>query len=90
MTISPVYFRTSKIELTISSLSTARAALELGWPNKADPAYREAVRLLNEARDGTCSPRAAFAAFIKAARTQNLIVDRPPSRFDRWLDIAAL
>ncbi|MES0158382.1 DUF982 domain-containing protein [Mesorhizobium sp. C268A] len=43
------------------------------WPNKEAAAYRNACRLIAEAKDGSCSPAVAFAAFKAAAIDQRLL-----------------
>jgi hypothetical protein len=59
--------------LMVSSICEAEAALEGQWPNKAAAAYKDAARLIAAAKDGTCSPAIAFAAFKAAAIAQRVL-----------------
>ncbi|UVK41753.1 DUF982 domain-containing protein [Mesorhizobium sp. AR10] len=59
--------------MAVSSLNEARIALEGQWPNKEEPKFKDAARLVSGAVEGSCKPGAAFAAFKAAARQQGLI-----------------
>ncbi|MER8658921.1 DUF982 domain-containing protein [Mesorhizobium sp. M1078] len=59
--------------MTVSSICEAEEALLGQWPNKEAAAYRNACRLIAEAKDGSCSPAVAFAAFKAAAIDQRLL-----------------
>ncbi|ESZ77892.1 DUF982 domain-containing protein [Mesorhizobium sp. L103C105A0] len=66
--------------MTVSSICEAEDALQGQWPNKGAAAYRDACRLIAEAKDGSCSPAVAFAAFKAAAIDQHLLQPEPGAR----------
>ncbi len=59
--------------MLVSSVCEAEKALLGQWPNKGAAVYRDASRLIAAARDGSCSPAIAFAAFKAAAIDQRLL-----------------
>lgn len=72
---SPVMFRTARgYEFSVSSLPDVVKALAMAWPDKECELYRNAARLADRAREGWCTPRTAYDAFIVAAREQGRIV----------------
>lgn len=73
-------FRTKTTTMHVSSVTTAKKALELPWPDNQHPGYLLAVQLVEQAVVGACSPRAALAAFSEAAEAQGLIEPRKTSR----------
>ncbi|ESY52167.1 hypothetical protein X743_35540, partial [Mesorhizobium sp. LNHC252B00] len=70
--------------------SEARAAMNGEWKNKNLHSYRQALRLLEEAQAGTCRQSVAFAAFVKAARDQDMVVSDQPSEALKRLDVLAI
>jgi len=75
--------------MLVGSVAEAATALGQQWPDKTAPAYLGAARLVRLAVDGSCCPRSAFEAFVKAATQQGVLVARPRSRAHEWLDAAA-
>ncbi|MBA1143151.1 DUF982 domain-containing protein [Mesorhizobium neociceri] len=65
--------------MTVSSIADARKALGGTWKNKEAAAYKAAVRLVDDALNGTCRPDIAFAAFKNAAAQQGLLKPSKPS-----------
>ncbi|ESY85458.1 hypothetical protein X741_33695 [Mesorhizobium sp. LNHC229A00] len=63
--------------------------MDAGWKNKHLHSYRKALRLLEEAQAGTCRQSVAFAAFVKAARDQDMVVSDQPSEGLKRLDALA-
>ncbi|CCV05665.1 conserved hypothetical protein [Mesorhizobium metallidurans STM 2683] len=59
--------------LMVSSICEAEAALLGNWPNKEAAAYKDAGRLIAAAKDGSCNPAVAFAAFKAAAIDQRVL-----------------
>ncbi|TIN01633.1 MAG: DUF982 domain-containing protein, partial [Mesorhizobium sp.] len=49
--------------MMVSSIADAKKALGRKWKSKDSPAYRKAVRLVEDATNGICRPAIAFAAF---------------------------
>ncbi|MFE0019140.1 DUF982 domain-containing protein [Mesorhizobium sp. NPDC059054] len=71
----PVMFRTARgYEFSVSSLPDVAKAIAMAWPDKECELYRNAARLAERAREGWCTPRAAYDAFLVAAREQGRIV----------------
>ena len=70
----------------VSSVSDAEKALLGQWPNKGAAAYRDACRLIAAAREGSCNPAIAFAAFKAAAIDQRLLQSTNKSSALRMLD----
>ncbi|MER8808111.1 DUF982 domain-containing protein [Mesorhizobium australicum] len=87
----PVKIRFMNLQTTtaISSVAEARAAMNGEWKNKHLHSYRQALRLLEEAQAGTCRQSVAFAAFVKAARDQDMVVSDQPSEALKRLDVLA-
>ncbi|MER8848575.1 MULTISPECIES: DUF982 domain-containing protein [Mesorhizobium] len=87
----PVKIRFMNLQTTtaISSVAEARAAMDAAWKNKGLQSYRQALRLLEEAQAGTCRQSIAFAAFVKAARDQDMVVSDQPSEGLKRLDALA-
>ncbi|MFE0019142.1 DUF982 domain-containing protein [Mesorhizobium sp. NPDC059054] len=83
---TPVTFRTARgFELQVASLHQVVRAMAMAWPNKDCELYRTAARLAERAEQGWCTPRAAYDAFVAAAREQGRIV-APRKLHDRVLD----
>ncbi len=61
-------------KMSVSSICEAEVALQGQWRNKQAAAYKDACRLIAAARDGSCKPAIAFAAFKAAAIDQRLLV----------------
>lgn len=59
--------------MTISSICEAETALQGQWANKGAASYRHAWRLIVGAKEGSCSPAIAFAAFKTACIDQRLL-----------------
>lgn len=59
--------------VTVSSICEAEIALKGQWRNKEAAPYKVACRLIASAKDGTCNPAIAFAAFKAAAIDQGLV-----------------
>jgi hypothetical protein len=72
--------------MLVGSVAEAATALQQRWPDKNRLSYKAAARLVALAVDGTCSQRPAFDAFTRAAGEQGLLVTKPPSRANEWLD----
>jgi Protein of unknown function (DUF982) len=70
----------------ISTITEAEVALQGQWRNKETAAYKNACRLIEAAKDGTCSPTVAFAAFKAAAVDQRLVQISKSSAALRMLD----
>ncbi|TPK07054.1 DUF982 domain-containing protein [Mesorhizobium sp. B2-5-9] len=88
----PVKIRFTNLQAAtaIQSVVEARAAMDAAaWKNKHLHSYRQALRLLEEAQAGTCRQSIAFAAFVKAARDQDMIVSDQPSEALKRLDVLA-
>ncbi|MBZ9683863.1 MULTISPECIES: DUF982 domain-containing protein [unclassified Mesorhizobium] len=88
----PVKIRFTNLQAAtaIQSVVEARAAMNAAaWKNKHLHSYRQALRLLEEAQAGTCRQSIAFAAFVKAARDQDMIVSDQPSEALKRLDVLA-
>ncbi|MER8694562.1 DUF982 domain-containing protein [Mesorhizobium opportunistum] len=75
--------------MLVGSVADAATALRQQWPDKTSPGYLDAARLVRLAVEGSCCPRTAFEAFIRAARQQGILVARRRSRAHDWLDAAA-
>ncbi|MER9398356.1 DUF982 domain-containing protein [Mesorhizobium sp. M0615] len=73
--------------MTVSSICEAEEALQGQWPIGGAAAYRDARRLIGEAKDGSCSPAVAFAAFKAAAIDQHLLQPESGARHVRQRDI---
>ncbi|MER9743802.1 MULTISPECIES: DUF982 domain-containing protein [unclassified Mesorhizobium] len=83
-TFLPLFVRlVDRKSMTVSSICEAEEALLGQWPNKEAAAYRNACRLIAEAKDGSCSPAVAFAAFKAAAIDQHLLQPEPGARHVR-------
>lgn len=73
----PVIFRTtSGYRFTVTCLHDVIKVMAMGWPNKDCDKYLEAARLTERAKEGWGTPRAAYEAFVAAAREQGRIVGR--------------
>lgn len=72
--------------MLVGSVAEAAAALGQQWPDKTRLSYQAAARLVALAVDGTCSQRPAFDAVTRAASEQGLLVRKPKSRANEWLD----
>lgn len=82
-TFKPIIFETtSGYRFTVTCLHDVFKVMAMGWPNKTCEKYAEAMRLTDKAREGWCTPRAAYEAFVEAARTQGRIVE-PRKLLDR-------
>lgn len=72
-----VIFRTTRdYKIPVTTLHDVERAMAMSWPDKSADSYRNAACLLEQAKLGWCSPRAAFDAFVVAAREQGRIVER--------------
>ena len=79
----PVTFCTARgYEFHVSCLHHVAKALEMAWPDKTCALYRRAACLTERARQGWCTPRVAYDAFLAAARAQGRIVE-PRKLHDR-------
>lgn len=73
---TPLTFRTARgYELSIARLNDVVKAISMAWPDKECELYRNAAHLAEKARQGWCTPRVAFDAFVVAARAQGCIVE---------------
>jgi len=72
--------------ISVSSVCDAEKALLGQWPNKGAAAYRDACRLIAAAREGSCNPAIAFAAFKAAAIEQRLLQPTSKSIALKMLD----
>jgi hypothetical protein len=72
--------------MTVSSICQAETALQGKWPNKGAAPYRDACRLIAGAKEGSCSPAIAFAAFKAAAIDQRLLQAADKSAALKMLD----
>jgi len=72
--------------ISVSSVCDAEKALLGQWPNKGAAAYRGACRLIAAAREGSCNPTIAFAAFETAAIEQRLLQPTSKSIALKMLD----
>lgn len=80
---TPVRFKTARgSKFMIRNIRDMADAMRRSWPDKDCEAYLQAADLIKRAEDGECSPRAAFSAFMKAAKAQNRIV-APRQAFSR-------
>jgi Protein of unknown function (DUF982) len=70
----------------VSSISEAEVALKGLWRNKEAAAYRDACRLVASAKEGSCKPAIAFAAFKAAAIDQRLVLRSERSAALKMLD----
>ncbi|RWC28400.1 DUF982 domain-containing protein [Mesorhizobium sp.] len=59
--------------MRVSSICEAEIALQGQWRNKKTAPYKDACRLIVAAKDGSCNPAIAFAAFKAAAIAQGLL-----------------
>lgn len=88
---NPVMFRTARgYEFSVSSLPDVAKALAMAWPDKECELYRNATRLAERARAGWCTPRAAYDAFVVAAREQGRIVQHRKLRARAARELAAI
>lgn len=72
---TPVRFRTARgSKFMIRNIRDMADAMRRSWPDKDCEAYQQAAELIKRAEEGECTPRAAFSAFMKAAKQQNRIV----------------
>lgn len=75
-TFKPVIFETtSGYKFTVTCLHDVFKVMAMGWPNKCCEKYIEALNLTNKAKEGWCTPRAAYEAFVQAAQAQGCIVE---------------
>ncbi|WP_245951914.1 DUF982 domain-containing protein [Mesorhizobium loti] len=72
--------------ISVSSICEAEQALLGQWPNKRAAVHRDACRLIAAAKDGTCNPAIAFAAFKAAAIEQRLLQPTSKSSALRMLN----
>ena len=72
--------------VSVSSVCDAEKALLGQWPNKGAASYRDACRLIAAAREGSCNPAIAFAAFKAAAIEQRRLQPTTKSSALRMLD----
>ena len=72
--------------MSVSSICEAERALDDQWRNKQAAAYKDACRLIAAAKDGSCKPAIAFAAFKTAAMDQGLVQRSDKSAALRMLD----
>jgi len=72
--------------MLVASIADAKKALGGIWKNKDARDYLAAVRLVDDAMEGTCRPAVAFAAFKKAAAGQGLLEPHKPSAALKMLD----
>lgn len=71
-----VIFRTTRdYKIPVTTLYDVERAMGMSWPNKSSDSYRSAACILEQAKLGWCSPRAAFDAFVFAAQEQGRIVE---------------
>ena len=64
-----VIFRTTRdYKIPVTTLYDVERAMGMSWPNKSSDSYRSAACILEQAKLGWCSPRAAFDAFVFAAQ----------------------
>lgn len=88
---NPVLFRTARgYEFNVSSLPDVAKAIAMAWPDKECERYRNAARLAERAREGWCTPRAAYDAFVAAAREQGRIVQSRKLRDRAARELAAI
>ena len=59
--------------MVVTSTGGAEKAMAGQWPNKNAHLYKQAERLLDGVREGTCRPSVAFEAFKRAASAQQLL-----------------
>lgn len=71
-------FLALSIKLVDGKTMSVCEALQGQWRNKAAAPYKDACRLIAAAKDGSCSPAIAFAAFKAAAIDQRL--SRPAAK----------
>jgi hypothetical protein len=72
--------------MSVSSICEAEVALQGQWPNKAAAPYKDACRLIAAAKEGSCKPSIAFAAFKAAAIDQRLLLPAAKSAALKMLD----
>jgi len=72
--------------MSVSSICEAEVALQGQWRNKAAARYKDACRLIAAAKDGSCNPAIAFAAFKAAAIDQRLSRSAAKSAALKMLD----
>ena len=72
--------------MTVSSICEAEVALQGQWRNKYSAPYKDACRLIAEAKAGTCNPAIAFAAFKAAVIDQRLLLPAEKSAALQMLD----
>lgn len=86
-TFLPVSIRlVDGINMRVSSICEAEIALKGQWRNKDAAPYKDACRLIAAAKDGTCKPAIAFAAFKAAAIDQGLSLPSDRSAALKMLD----
>jgi hypothetical protein len=73
--------------MSVSSICEAEVALDGQWRNKEASAYKDACRLIAAAKDGSCKPAIAFAAFKAAAIDQRLVLRSERSAALEMLDV---
>ena len=73
-------------KMSVSSICEAEMAPQGQWRNKQAAAYKDACRLIAAARDGSCNPAIAFAAFKAAAIDQRLLLPAQKSTALEMLD----
>lgn len=82
-TFKPVIFETtSGYKFTVTCLHDVFKVMAMGWPNKQCQKYTQALQLTEKAKEGWCTPRAAYDAFVEAAHAQKRVVE-PRKLIDR-------
>ena len=67
--------------VTVASLRGASRALDrLGWSDDDDPELLRILKLVDEAMQGRCSPKIAFAPFEKIARRHGMVIPKPRAK----------
>ncbi|WP_379071725.1 DUF982 domain-containing protein [Mesorhizobium sp. UC22_110] len=90
-TFKPVVFKTtSGYEFTVTCLHDVFKVLAMGWPNKCCERYTEAVQLAEKAKQGWCTPKSAYEAFVDAAHAQKRIVEPRPMLDRVIIELSAL
>lgn len=91
MPFGPVTFRTARgYTMHVSSLHGVVRAMAMAWPDKDCALYRSAACLAERASQGWCTPRAAYEAFVAAARAQGSIVEPAKLRDRVARELAAI
>jgi hypothetical protein len=76
----PIYYRNSASKrAVVQSLADADKALRM-HPWKKTAAYTKALRTVEEALAGNCTPKSALAAFVAVVEEQAVLLPRPEGR----------